>query len=182
VAAVSDSPIEYGMLLGCFGAGAVLGVLTMQPARARWSTETVASGGVAILALMTVAAGFLHAMIGLGAAMLIGDAAWIVFISLVSALLLRVAPDWVRAGTRRVHAGVAGWPGCRQRALGRRGRAVEEADRYVEAFLVSSWAGHLRQHERVTSADRVVEDRLSTCMTGAPRTRHLVSANSRRYT
>ena len=49
---ISDSPTGYGILLGCFGAGAVLGALTMQPARARWSEDTVASGGVAILGLM----------------------------------------------------------------------------------------------------------------------------------
>ena len=28
---------------------------------------------------------------------------------------------------------------------------------YVECFLVESWAEHLRQHERVTEADRAVE-------------------------
>jgi hypothetical protein len=57
-------------------------------------------------------------------------------------------------------------------------RDVEEADRYVETFLVSSWAEHLRQHERATRADREVEDRLRACVTGAPNVRHLVSANS----
>src|SRR5438128_461745 len=94
---VSDSPTGYGILLGCFGAGAVLGALTMQPARARWSTEAVASGGVAILGLMTVAAGSMHAMTMLAAAMLVAGAAWIIFISLVSALIQNLAPDWVRA-------------------------------------------------------------------------------------
>ena len=45
-------------------------------------------------------------------------------------------------------------------------RDLEEADRYVETFVVSSWAEHLRQHERVTNADRAVEDRLRTYVTG----------------
>src|SRR5579862_9451200 len=94
---VSDSPTGYGILLGCFGAGAVLGAVAMQPARARWSTEAVASGGVAILGLMTVSVGYLHTMPLLAAAMLIAGAAWIVFISLVSALMQSLAPDWVRA-------------------------------------------------------------------------------------
>src|SRR4029077_7729174 len=85
------------ILLGCFGAGAVLGALALQPARSRWSTENVASGGVAILGLMTVAAGFLHTMTALAGAMLVAGAAWIVFISLVSALVQTLAPDWVRA-------------------------------------------------------------------------------------
>jgi hypothetical protein len=38
---VSGSPIAFGLLLGCFGAGAVLGAFVLQPARVRWSTETV---------------------------------------------------------------------------------------------------------------------------------------------
>src|SRR2546430_655573 len=94
---VSDSPTGYGILLGCFGAGAVLGALTMQPARARGSEDTVASGGVAILGLMTAIAGFLHTMGALAATMLVAGAAWIVFISVMSALVQSLAPDWVRA-------------------------------------------------------------------------------------
>ena len=248
----------------------------MQPARARWSTEAVASGGVAILSLMTVAAGFLHAMVVLAATMLVAGAAWIVFISLVSAMMQSLAPDWVRARVLAVFmlvfqgglaAGSALWGAVAARAgiqhallwaglgiiattaLGlvaklpdattdvspwnhwrmpaivedvrpefdegpvlvtveyrvnrdrtreflqaiheygrvrrRDGasrwgvyRDLEEADRYVETFIVSSWAEHLRQHERVTTADREVEDRLRTYVTGAPNVRHLVSASS----
>src|SRR5271155_4143832 len=46
---VNDSAIGYGLLLGCFGAGAIGGALIMQWARARWSTEIIVSTGVAIL-------------------------------------------------------------------------------------------------------------------------------------
>src|SRR5437762_4822704 len=59
---VSDSPTGYGIRVGCFGAGAVHGALALQPARARWSAASVASGGVATIGLMTVAAAFLPAM------------------------------------------------------------------------------------------------------------------------
>jgi MFS family permease len=94
---VSNSPTAYGILLGCFVLGAVLGALLLQPARARWSGEIVASGGVAILGVMTAAAaGFLHALPELAATMLVAGATWIVFISLVSALMQTLAPDWVR--------------------------------------------------------------------------------------
>jgi MFS family permease len=34
-----------------------------------------------------------------------------------------------------------------------------DPERFVETFLVSSWAEHLRQHERVTVADKAVEER-----------------------
>ena len=94
---VSASPIAFGLLLGCFGAGAVLGALVLQPARARWSTEIVASAGVAILGIATIAVSVLRELPALGIVMLIGGAAWITFISLVTALVQKLAPDWVRA-------------------------------------------------------------------------------------
>jgi MFS family permease len=273
---ISDSPTGYGILLACFGAGAVLGAFAMQPARARWSTEAVASGGVAILGLMTVTAGFLHAMTALAAAMLVAGAAWIVFISLVSALMQTLAPDWVRARVLAVFmlafqgglaAGSALWGAVAAReglqpalvwaglgiiataglglvarlpdttadvspwnhwrmpaivedvrpafdegpvlvtveyrvnrdrteefvqAIHEYGRVrrrdgasrwgvfrdLEDVDRYVETFIVSSWAEHLRQHERSTRADREIEDRLLTHVTGVPKVQHLVAANS----
>ena len=75
----------------------MLGALTLPPARARWSTETVASGGVAILGLMTDRRRLPARDGALAAVMLIAGAAWIVFISLVSALMQSLAPDWVRA-------------------------------------------------------------------------------------
>ena len=93
----SASPIAFGLLLGCFGAGAVLGAFVLQPARARWSTETVASSGVAILGIATIAVGILHELPALSVVMLVGGAAWIDFISLATALVQKLAPDWVRA-------------------------------------------------------------------------------------
>jgi MFS family permease len=277
---ISESPTGYGILLGCFGAGAVLGALTMQPARARWSEDAVASGGVAILGLMTAAVGFLHAMVAVAATMLVAGAAWIVFISVMSALVQSLAPDWVRArvlsifmlvfqgclaagsalsGTVAARAGiqhallwaglgivatttlrlvarlpdattdVSPWNHWRMPAIvkdlrpefdegpvlvtleyrvnrdrteefleaiheyarvrRRDGayrwgvyRDLEDADRYVETFLIRSWAEHLRQHERSTKADREVEDRLRTYVTGVPNVRHLVAADSDRST
>jgi MFS family permease len=94
---VSKSPIAFGLLLGFFGAGAVLGAFVLQPARARWSTETVASAGVAILGMATIAVGILHNLAALSVVMLAGGGAWIIFISLITALVQKLAPDWVRA-------------------------------------------------------------------------------------
>ena len=33
-------------------------------------------------------------------------------------------------------------------------------DVFIESFLIESWAEHLRQHEHITIADRLVEDRV----------------------
>jgi len=57
---VSNSAITYGLLLGCFGAGAVLGALVMQPMRLRWSTEAVVSVGVTVMGGAMVTASGLH--------------------------------------------------------------------------------------------------------------------------
>ena len=50
--------------------------------------------------------------------------------------------------------------------------------RIVEIFLVESWVEHLRQHERVTQADRIIQERLlATQRAGTPpAVTHLVAA------
>ena len=94
---INGSPIGYGVLLGGFGCGAVLGAILMQRARARWSADVVVSSGIAVFGLATIAAGALRAVFPLGAVMVIGGAAWVSFISLFNVQVLSQAPDWVRA-------------------------------------------------------------------------------------
>ena len=53
---------------------------------------------------------------------------------------------------------------------------TEVADRYLEIFLVDSWAEHLRQHERLTQADRKLEQRLRSYVITEPSVRHLIYA------
>jgi len=58
-------------------------------------------------------------------------------------------------------------------------RDVEQPDRYIESFLVTSWAEHLRQHERLTRADGVIEQGVRDHAQGDPVIRHLIYAESR---
>jgi MFS family permease len=52
-----------------------------------------------------------------------------------------------------------------------------EPGRMLETFLVDSWLEHLRQHERVTNADRSVQEVVSKFHTqGTPKVSHLVAA------
>jgi predicted MFS family arabinose efflux permease len=266
---ISGSPIGYGVLLGCFGFGAVLGALVMQRARSRWSADVIVSVGIGIFGLTTIAAGVLRALPPLAAVMLIGGAGWISFISLFNVQVLNQTPDWVRARVLAVSmlvfqggvaAGSATWGAVAARVgLGRAllwagvgtiistllglflrlpdvsidltpwnhwrmpsivdidadagpvlvtveyhvepgrvsdfietmreyGRVrrrdgasrwgicrdLEDADRYIETFVVSSWSEHLRQHDRLTRADSQLEQRLRSCVRSDPNVRHLL--------
>jgi hypothetical protein len=55
-------------------------------------------------------------------------------------------------------------------------RDLEDPDRYLEIFLVNSWAEHLRQHERLTGADRALEEQVESYIRGKSTVRHLVAA------
>jgi quinol monooxygenase YgiN len=54
-----------------------------------------------------------------------------------------------------------------------------EQGRILETFLVESWMEHLRQHERVTNADRVVQEAVQRFnMYGPPKVTHFIAAES----
>src|ERR1700677_1648417 len=94
---VNKSATGYGLLLGCFGVGAVSGALIMQPARARWSTEVIISSGVVILGTAIAMVSGFHRLSTLAPVMLSGGAAWVLFVSLINTLVQNLAPEWVRA-------------------------------------------------------------------------------------
>jgi len=57
---------------------------------------------------------------------------------------------------------------------------TSEQGRFLETFLVESWLEHLRQHERVTHADRVLQEQIHRLLGQAPAVRHLVSVEPER--
>jgi len=275
---VDQRAIGYGLLLGCFGVGAIAGALLMQKLRARFSTEIIVSAGVVILGAAILAITLLHDLGTLAVVIFISGAAWVLFISLINALVQNLAPDWVRARVLAIFTliymgsfalGSAAWGGVaqhqsvrlaliysgfgtvgsailavvaklpdstadlspwnhwrmpvvvkevrdelpggpvlvtieyavvremeskfvkamRQYARVRRRdgayqwgiyRDVEAANRFVEVFLVQSWAEHQRQHERQTKADRELEMQIYGYVSGEPKVRHLLYADSAR--
>jgi hypothetical protein len=78
-------------------------------------------------------------------------------------------PDFIETineyGRVRRRDGASRWGICRD---------LELPTRYLETFVVSSWAEHLRQHDRLTRADSQLEERLRTCVTNSPAVRHLL--------
>jgi branched-subunit amino acid transport protein len=53
-----------------------------------------------------------------------------------------------------------------------------ETGRFLETFLVESWVEHLRQHERVTNADRVLQEHVHRLLELPPKVTHLISAEA----
>jgi quinol monooxygenase YgiN len=52
-----------------------------------------------------------------------------------------------------------------------------EEGRFLEAFLVESWLEHLRQHQRVTKADRILQSAVQRYHAeGAPKVTHFIAA------
>jgi hypothetical protein len=94
---VKNSPVVFGILLGCFGLGAVAGAVMMQRAQARWSAEVVVASGVAIYGVATLVTGVVRLLPLLSAAAFVGGASWIMFIAIINVMILNRSPDWVRA-------------------------------------------------------------------------------------
>jgi len=46
---------------------------------------------------------------------------------------------------------------------------------FMETFMVESWVEHLRQHQRVTHSDRVLQDRMHRLLRQPPTVTHLIA-------
>jgi hypothetical protein len=56
-------------------------------------------------------------------------------------------------------------------------RDTVNPSRFIETFIVDSWAEHLRQHSRLTRADRIIDDRVQNFHLGdsPPKISHLIA-------
>lgn len=272
---LSQSSIGYGLLLGFFGLGAVLGAVALQRARLKLSKEGLLSVATAMFAAFVLATATLKNLGVLCFLMALGGAAWIVFMSLFNTLIQNLAPDWVRARVLAVYLfvyqgsvaigsaiwGYAAEHSSAQRALlfssvavaaclflripfrlpdanldlstwnhwgkpalfaepepdqgpvlvtveytvepknaqlfldaiykfqriRRRDGATrwgiyydsETPHRYLETFIVDSWAEHQRQHDRFTMADRQFEELVKKYSLKPEKVRHFIHAAKR---
>jgi MFS family permease len=54
---------------------------------------------------------------------------------------------------------------------------VAKPGRYIETFMLDSWIEHMRQHERVSNTDRILQGRVHDFqIDGSPKVTHLVAA------
>ena len=264
--------IGYGILLTCFGAGAIAGALLLPHVRSLTSTEGVLSVGMGVVAFVIGAVGMLPSRPLLYGALLLGGAAWTPFMSVLNTAVQSLAPEWARARVLAFYllvfegsiaAGSAVWGAVTDRfgirtaflaagmglaisillkilyampkdaidlsvwnhwplPLSTAGPALDEgpvlvtveyvvhpekADefkkamhhyqrvrrrdgavrwalyydakdrtRYLETFIVHSWAEHLRQHARFTMEDRKIEEHVHSFVEQPPKVSHFIYA------
>ncbi len=92
---LAGSAAEYGIMLGCFGLGAVGGALMNARLRARFSNEVIARGAF-------IGFGFASLVIGLntydvlsGGVLLIAGACWVLALSMFNVTIQLSTPRWV---------------------------------------------------------------------------------------
>ena len=87
----------YGVLLGCFGLGALLGALALPRLREKLSVDGVVGAAIVIFAGMTFAAGRAETFALLCAVMLVAGAAWIGILACLNVAAQTMCPAYVRA-------------------------------------------------------------------------------------
>ena len=87
----------YGVLLGCFGLGALLGALALPRLREKLSVDGVVVTAILIFAGMTFAAGRTETFALLCVVMLVAGAAWIGILACLNVAAQTMCPSYIRA-------------------------------------------------------------------------------------
>ncbi|OAN75797.1 ABC transporter permease [Sulfitobacter sp. EhC04] len=85
----------YGVMLGCFGLGAVAGALTNARLRAQFNNETIARGAFAGFALSCVVLALSAQPVVSGVALMLAGACWVLALSMFNVTIQLSTPRWV---------------------------------------------------------------------------------------
>ena len=89
---------DYGVLLGAYGAGAILCATLLLPRlRTRFSADQILAGALVTSALACVALAFLHDRFWMAAALILGGAAWLTSLTHFNTAVQTAVPNWIRA-------------------------------------------------------------------------------------
>jgi MFS family permease len=108
----------YGILLGCLGAGSVIGAGLLAPLRARYSADQLVAAGGLAFAVATVGLALLHSFTLVAIAMLVGGVAWMTVMTSFNVCAQTAPPVTMRARALAVYilvfqgglaVGSAGW-------------------------------------------------------------------------
>jgi len=94
---VGGGALTYGLLLGAFGIGAVLGAFASARLRRTCSTEAIVRGASAVFAVALVMTGGSRLLPLTMLALLLGGAAWVLVLSTFNVAVQLAAPRWVVA-------------------------------------------------------------------------------------
>jgi MFS family permease len=100
---VSHTSLGYGLLLGFFGTGAVLGAVALQRLSKMYAVEVVIAVATAVFAGVLAAVALVTQLWILCIFSFFGGMAWTIFMSVFNTLIQRLAPDWVRARVLAVY-------------------------------------------------------------------------------
>ncbi len=87
----------YGVLLGCFGLGALIGAAILPQLRERLSVDGLVAAAILVFAGMTFAAGRTQTFLLLCLAMLLAGAAWIGILACLNVAAQTMCPTYLRA-------------------------------------------------------------------------------------
>src|SRR6185436_7969673 len=91
------SALGYGLLLGCFGLGAVAGAAFLPRVKRRLELDAVVALATIVFALVSALTAVWRFVPGIGIAMISGGVAWIAMMASLNGAAQTAAPAWVRA-------------------------------------------------------------------------------------
>jgi MFS family permease len=100
---LKSGPTGYGILLACFGAGAVAGAVVLPRLRQLFPGELLNALATALLAAMTVVLAMVPVMAAVGGALFCGGAAWLIVVSGFNVAVQLTVPSWIRARALAVY-------------------------------------------------------------------------------
>ena len=89
--------IGFGLLLGCFGLGALGGAAMLPQLRSQMSMDRVVAVSTILFALATVAAGRVHSFPALAGVLFLGGVGWIAILACLNVTAQTMSPSWVLA-------------------------------------------------------------------------------------
>jgi len=100
---LSGGPLTYGLILGAFGVGAVLGAFASTRLRARFRSETLVRGAMAAFGLGAALTGVSAVLPVTMAALLVAGGGWVLALSTFNVTVQLSAPRWVVARALAVY-------------------------------------------------------------------------------
>jgi predicted MFS family arabinose efflux permease len=89
--------VGFGIMLGCFGAGALAGAAILPSLRRRMSINKVVALATLVFAAATFATPRLHTFAEMCAALFAGGGAWITIVAILNVSAQTMCPAWLRA-------------------------------------------------------------------------------------